>query len=79
LIGAGTAVGLALSVLLILGMRGFRNPAPSVGNIAIYSPNFDPLAFFAIAAFIAMVGLAAAFVPARRAARMNPLVALRHD
>ena len=79
LIGAGTGVGMALSVLLILAMRGFKNPAPGVGNIAIYSPTFDPLGLLAIAAFIAMVGMAAAFMPARRAARMDPLIALRRD
>jgi predicted permease len=76
LIGAGTGVGMALSVLLILAMRGFSNPA--VG-MTIYSPSFDPLILLAIAAFIAMVGMAAAFVPARRAARMDPLIALRRD
>ena len=79
LIGAGTGVGMVLSVLLILAMRGFSNPAPGVGNIVIYSPTFDPLGLLAIAAFIAIVGMAAAFVPARRAARMDPLIALRRD
>jgi ABC-type antimicrobial peptide transport system permease subunit len=32
-----------------------------------------------IAAFMAMVGLAAAYLPARRVATMDPLAALRHD
>jgi len=39
----------------------------------------DPLALLAITAFMAVVALAAAYVPARRAARMDPLAALRHD
>jgi predicted permease len=79
LIGAGTGVGMALSVLLILAMRGFSNPAPNVGDISFYKPTFDPLGLLAIAAFIAIVGMAAAFMPARRAARMDPLIALRRD
>jgi ABC-type antimicrobial peptide transport system permease subunit len=32
-----------------------------------------------IAAVMALVGVVAAFVPARRAARMHPVRALRHD
>jgi predicted permease len=79
LIGAGTGVGMVLSVLLILVMRGFSNPAPGVGNLVIYRPTVDPLGLLAVAAFIAIVGMAAAFIPARRAARMDPLIALRRD
>ncbi len=79
LIGAGTGVGMGLSVLLMLGMRAFRNPAPGIGDISLYSPTFDPLAFLAIAVFIAAVGMAAAFLPARRAARVDPLIALRRE
>ena len=45
----------------------------------VYRPNIDPVALVAIAAVTAVVGVAAALVPARRAARMDPVVALRHE
>jgi ABC-type antimicrobial peptide transport system permease subunit len=50
-----------------------------IGSISVYRPNIDPVALLAIAAVTAVVGVAAAFVPGRRAARMDPLVALRHE
>ena len=50
-----------------------------IGDITVYRPNIDPVALLVIAAVTALVGVAAAFVPGRRAARMDPLVALRHD
>ena len=45
----------------------------------VYRPNIDPVALVDIAAVTAVVGVAAAFVPARRAVRMDPLMALRHE
>ena len=76
LVGVGTGVGLTLSLLAILGLRLVSISTP---GISLYRPTADPAALLAIAAFMAMVGLAAAYMPARRAARMDPLVALRRD
>jgi ABC-type antimicrobial peptide transport system permease subunit len=80
IIGVGVGIGLFLSVLTMLAMRLWS------GNIGIgdvsglaYHARIDPLALLAIGLVTGMVGVAAAFVPGRRAARMDPLAALRHD
>ena len=74
LVGVGTGVGLALSVLAILALRAVAAPAPGV---TLYRPTVDPLALVSIAALVALVGVTAACVPARRASRVDPVVALR--
>jgi predicted permease len=80
LTGVGTGIGLFLTVLLMLALRAGSGSADiGIGNLTVYRPTIDPLALLAIAAVTALVGMAAAFVPARRAARMHPLVALRHE
>jgi putative ABC transport system permease protein len=42
-------------------------------------PFADPLIFFAAAILLALVALAACYIPARRAMRVEPTVALRHE
>ena len=81
LIGVGTGIGLFLSVLLMLTLRASSSGEANIGigNIDVYRPTIDPVALLAIAAVTAIVGVAAAFVPGRRAALMDPLVALRHE
>jgi ABC-type antimicrobial peptide transport system permease subunit len=77
LMGAGTGIGLAVS---IIGMLILRTAGLSSDAIHFYyAVKFDPLALLSITAFMAIVGLSAAFVPARRAATMSPLTAFRHD
>lgn len=80
LVGAGTGAGLGLATLVMLAMRGSSGRGDiGIGSVSVYRPDIDPVALLAIAAVIAVVGVLAAFVPARRAASMDPLDALRHD
>ncbi|HET9372848.1 MAG TPA: FtsX-like permease family protein, partial [Vicinamibacterales bacterium] len=80
LIGVATSIGLVLTVLIVLALRATPGSADiRIGSMDVYRPNIDPVALVAIAAVTAVVGVAAAFVPARRAVRMDPLMALRHE
>jgi ABC-type antimicrobial peptide transport system permease subunit len=80
LIGVGTGIGLFLVVLVMFVMRAGSGSADiGIGSLSVYRPEIDPVALLAIVAVTALVGVAAAFVPGRRAARMDPLVALRHE
>jgi predicted lysophospholipase L1 biosynthesis ABC-type transport system permease subunit len=79
LVGAGTVVGLALWTVAVLVLKVAPVRTSGVANVQLYQPDLDPVALLAIAMFTALVGIAASYVPARRAARLDPLIALRHD
>jgi len=69
LIGGGVVVG----VLASFGLT--RLIASQIWGVSAT----DPLTFAAVVAAIVLVGLAACFLPARRATQVDPLVALRYE
>jgi predicted permease len=69
LVGIGLAIGIVASLFL---NRLIANQLWGV------EPH-DPLTMITVVAIIALVGLLACFIPARRATRVDPLVALRYE
>jgi putative ABC transport system permease protein len=65
----GVAIGVAASLVLTRLMRSF---------LFEVSP-MDPLTFASVAALLTFVALLASYIPARRAAQIDPMVSLRCD
>ena len=65
----GLGVGLLLSFLLVQLLSGILYGVSA----------HDPMIFLAVPVFLAVVALAACAAPARRAARIDPWLALRTD
>ena len=66
---AGIAIGLLAAAMLTRGIQSLLfNVSP-----------FDPLALAAVAALLLVVTLVACYLLARRAAQVDPMVALRHE
>lgn len=67
------------SVGLTLGLMGAATMARLLRGILFGITPFDPLTFVAVAVLFGLVAAAASYVPARRAAVIDPLVALRRE
>jgi len=68
-----TAIGIVLG-LLATAMLG-----PVVRSVLVGMGAADPLTFGAVAALLAMVAAVACYIPARRATRVDPAIALRQE
>ena len=80
LAAAGLAAGLALAFFLAHEMRDMLYLVPHKHEGLLYRVSVhDPLTLGAACAFITAVTLLASWFPARRAARVDPMVALRYE
>ena len=70
---------LQLAIGLVIGMAGALGVARLLLGVLIEVSPTDPVTFIGVPLLLAAVGLAAALVPARRAMRLNPVTALRHE
>jgi putative ABC transport system permease protein len=68
-----TLIGVAVGLLAALALTRLLK-----GLLFSLSPT-DPLTFAAVLALLVVIALAACYIPARRAAKTDPMIALRHD
>src|SRR5438094_5720016 len=73
-LGIGLVLG-AGGAALLLGVLA----AAALQNILFKVNTLDPTIYFAVAALLTAVAAASCFVPARRATRVDPMVALRYE
>lgn len=64
---------------LTIGLAGALAASQIVANLLFEVKPNDPLTYVAVSAVLAVVALAACYIPARRAAKVDPLVALRQE
>ena len=66
-------VGLAIGVAASLGVTRL------LGNMLFEVKPGDPVTLIGVSLLLIVVALAACYIPARRASRVDPVVALRHE
>jgi putative ABC transport system permease protein len=64
---------------IVLGLLGGLASARLLGSLLYATPPSDPPTYAAVSTLLAVVALAACLIPALRAARVDPIVALRHE
>jgi putative ABC transport system permease protein len=65
----GSALGIVASLFLASLISDFRFGVTAT----------DPATFGSVSVLLSLVGLAGYYIPARRAAKVDPIVALRHE
>ncbi len=68
-----------VAIGVALGLAGAAAVSQLIANMLFGVSMLDPLAFAGVSLFMAALALLACYLPARRATKVDPLVALRHD
>ena len=68
-----------IAIGVFLGLAGGAAISSLLAVVLVDISQFDPLAFCCVAAFLTAVALSACYAPARRATKVDPMIALRRD
>jgi putative ABC transport system permease protein len=71
----GVALGLAATYALTRYLESQMKLSQMLYGVQL----FDPLTYGVIALLLMVVALVACFIPARRATKVDPIIALRHE
>jgi putative ABC transport system permease protein len=74
----GEALALA-GVGVVVGTVGGLAVSRTMSSVLYGVPSNDPATFASVSALVAVVALLASYIPARRAAKIDPMVALRYE
>ncbi|MGH9936949.1 MAG: FtsX-like permease family protein, partial [Blastocatellia bacterium] len=71
--------GKLIAIGVALGLAGGAAISSLLAVVLIDISQFDPLAFGGVAVCLTLIALMACYIPARRATKIDPMAALRHD
>lgn len=70
---------LLVAIGIVVGWAGAAGGAKAMQSLLFHVPPFDPVTYGSVSAVLAVVALAACWIPVLRAMRVDPMVALRDE